>query len=912
MGLPQSYKAGDETTVEAFAKISCAFRQVPAAKACVNFCRSEWKDGCMEDVGRPAIQRDAERQWLLDTSYNDKHPTFESPQFASFNHEVHYFFDLRATKYELATNLNRAVALRCGAFHTSGNALGAHLTLDDPEGLTSRHPGTCGWILENEQFRSRKTSSGNDILWLHGAPGSGKTVLSSFVVDQLRVEAKVSDIIFFYHQRQDSVDPAKELLRGIIQAIFSKSISFAIGLQNLSTSLNKTQGPLWPQAFRRYLTSILGNVPSNVSVYLILDVLDECNSVENVLLNEVLDLGGQLAEPRCQLKCLFSSRNNYYVRTSWGRELRINLDGELDVQKDIARFINDENIRLSEKFPAHRTHLNAVRDIILRHAQGLFLWARLVLNEFTRDILSSTEKLPTRTSHLPPNLDVIFQQCLSTIPSRYSILAARKFAWISCALRPLHLWELRDAILVGSTHASAFPSLKELDGIEGPNSEASILEHCGGLVFTSNDQTLHYVHHSVKEFLLGDRGSSSVSVFKIDSIQAQELLALTCLESLICEQICRGDLTGRTISSQPSGILDYASANWAYHYRLAEAGSHYLTNKLQLYLQYSMNIQHSILTGSKQEVDTSSNGYRNSILKICLQSGFVGLAKIYLEMGIGVDTVFNPCGAAPLHLAVANGHLTVVDMLIKKGANLNSRTHNQGYTGLHIAVFQANNALMLRLLEAGADPNEVVANSAETPLHRAVMAEDLDAVRLLLDFGANPNATTFFMKKTPLNLVAALGRGEVLEDLHLSQFHWCDIFLRAVKKSGNVKLPLLRGYALTASCNRNPMWRENQFSNENTRSGEHISGAARNIEVSLSNSDGWTPLHFAAAQGNDKIANLLIENGAQTDAETTEGRTPFMLASEHGHDVMAATLLSNLFNSGKDIWSSQYAGNFLL
>lgn len=114
MGLPQSYKVGDETTIEAFAKISCAFQQVVAAKTCVNICRSEWRDACMQDEGRPAVQRDAERQRILETSHNDKHPTFLSPRTDSCHREGHYFVDHRAAKYKLGTILNRAVALRCG------------------------------------------------------------------------------------------------------------------------------------------------------------------------------------------------------------------------------------------------------------------------------------------------------------------------------------------------------------------------------------------------------------------------------------------------------------------------------------------------------------------------------------------------------------------------------------------------------------------------------------------------------------------------------------------------------------------------------------------------------------------------------------------------------------------------------
>src|SRR6266496_877154 len=67
--------------------------------------------------------------------------------------------------------------------------------------LHSRTPGTCGWILQRRQFRSWLSSTnGTDqmkILWIHGPPGFGKTVLCASIVEHLQNENPARVAHFF-------------------------------------------------------------------------------------------------------------------------------------------------------------------------------------------------------------------------------------------------------------------------------------------------------------------------------------------------------------------------------------------------------------------------------------------------------------------------------------------------------------------------------------------------------------------------------------------------------------------------------------------------------------------------------------------------------------------------------------------
>ncbi len=57
------------------------------------------------------------------------------------------------------------------------------------------------------------------------------------------------------------------------------------------------------------------------------------------------------------------------------------------------------------------------------------------------------------------------------------------------------------------------------------------------------------------------------------------------------------------------------------------------------------------------------------------------------------------------------------------------------------------------------------------------------------------------------------------------------------------------------------------------------------------NKSGWTALHYAAANGHDAVAKLLLEHTAVIDARSPNGTTPLMMAARGNHQAMVKLLL---------------------
>ncbi|CAG9818394.1 unnamed protein product [Phaedon cochleariae] len=218
--------------------------------------------------------------------------------------------------------------------------------------------------------------------------------------------------------------------------------------------------------------------------------------------------------------------------------------------------------------------------------------------------------------------------------------------------------------------------------------------------------------------------------------------------------------------------------------------------------------------------------------------------------------------STPLHFASGYNRVAVVEFLLQQGADVHAKDKG-GLVPLHNACSYGHYEVTELLVKHGATVN--VADLWKfTPLHEAAAKGKYEIVKLLLKHGADPS------KKnrdgaTPLDLVRE-GDQDVADLLKGNA-----ALLDAAKKGNLARLQRL----VTPD----------------------------NINCRDAQGRNSTPLHLAAGYNNVEVAEYLLENGADVNAQDKGGLIPLHNASSYGHlDIAALLIKYNTVVNATDKW----------
>ncbi|MDC1119510.1 ankyrin repeat domain-containing protein [Gammaproteobacteria bacterium] len=227
--------------------------------------------------------------------------------------------------------------------------------------------------------------------------------------------------------------------------------------------------------------------------------------------------------------------------------------------------------------------------------------------------------------------------------------------------------------------------------------------------------------------------------------------------------------------------------------------------------------------------------------------------ELLLASGADPDTRQND-GATALHWAAYQEDADMLAALVQAGANVNI-TNRLGASPLYLAAKNGNAELIERLLNAGADPN-LALKIGETPFMTASRAGTVEGVRQMIAAGADVNAYEKSREQTALMWAVTQGHVDVVRVL--------------VNAGANLEArSKVRSRLMYA---------------------ESSNGAAFDQGV-VEQLGGFSPLLFAAAQGNVEIGQLLISVGVNINGTAANGASPLVVATHSGHPDFARLLL---------------------
>ncbi|KAH9960741.1 hypothetical protein BJV74DRAFT_360668 [Russula compacta] len=218
----------------------------------------------------------------------------------------------------------------------------------------AHHEGTALWFTQSNAFKNWKASG--SFLWIHGKPGSGKSVLSSSIIQDINdISNSTSAHIayFFFDFKHTGKQDLRALLSSLLIQLSHQSNSFCdVLLRYHSAHQSGSQQPN-DRALTQCLEDIL-KVQGQTPIYLIIDALDECpNTGMPSPRDNVLVLVEKLVQLKLQnLHLCVTSRPEVDIRRSLEplTSNRISLHDETGQKEDILEFVrsvvnSDKNMR---------------------------------------------------------------------------------------------------------------------------------------------------------------------------------------------------------------------------------------------------------------------------------------------------------------------------------------------------------------------------------------------------------------------------------------------------------------------------------------------------------------------------------------------------------------------------------------
>lgn len=418
--------------------------------------------------------------------------------------------------------------------------------------IRSQYPDTGRWLLEHTTFKEwfdPQFTTLPTLLWLHGKPGAGKTVLASMVVEAVRnLSPKPTILSFFFKEGERDRDNFVSMARCLLSQLLQQDA----GILDYVYMRCCNSG----QAFltsRILIEELLHFSLSNcASAYIVLDGLDECCSREErrTIVEFFCNLIENLDPDPDRIRCLFVSRKDSARKDFSGlANIAVDLENNED---DIDTFSHVQSQKLRELGVSDQ-RLQEIVDFVSAFAEGIFLVAELVWINLCGQ--TSIESLEQEMDSLPTDLDKLdeaYARIMRTIlkkPVRDQREGAlRLLGWLVCAKRPLKLHEVQTMKSI---------NLKERTvEFERRRFRVDPKDLCESLVDVRPDGSIELVHLTARVYLLKNNALD---------IAAEEIgLATLCVDYLNLP-FFKNPFSKEAVLDGSYGFMEYAILNWVRH-----------------------------------------------------------------------------------------------------------------------------------------------------------------------------------------------------------------------------------------------------------------------------------------------------------------------------------------------------------
>ncbi|KAK1466032.1 hypothetical protein CMEL01_12024 [Colletotrichum melonis] len=646
------------------------------------------------------------------------------------------------------------------------------------EKAENRTEGTCEWLVSHPEFLKWEDSDSTPVFWLQGNIGTGKSFLSSKVIDHYRIQKTFTSqspsqpslgFAFFYCNSSDqNRQSIKSILRSYIRQL-GEVTDHPEGIHETLFNLyqrKQTQSDITLQECETALVEMINSYPRTV---LILDALDECKKDTR---RQIVQLFKRLVEKTngC-LKIFIASRPEHDISDHLRsfQELRATIIiNTSDNQGDIEKFVNTEVDNFTVYWSPETKQV--VKKKLVEKSTGMFRWTYLQWEQLKE--FETNSSVVARLGKLPKTLTKAYDEiCDKHEPESFErFMLQRAVRWVMCARHPLDSCKLLSAIRVESEQMHR-DGIKALD--KSDLTEKMLETVCRHLIVRDPELNVwRFSHASVREYFGDKKGEpwikdapAEVAIVLINCLRdccaayssiwlppdvdpyTRELQEISYERSSLAfdEWMAAGGADIDQPLDPRHPLQAYIQLNWVAHIHdlseqddraedVAFALKRFLGEECPPHSsrEYQISCSLRFIWDVPQHIQPIAN-FAFGVVAMDLHRF---LPEWWYE-GLDLPSMVNENGLSLLQIATLYGHYNVCQFLISRGCDVNASSGALGYgPPLWISVDRRKIDVMELLLKNGANTDCVHRDRTLACLAATVGSE---YCTILLENGLDPN-----------------------------------------------------------------------------------------------------------------------------------------------------------------------------
>ncbi|SCV35431.1 related to ankyrin [Fusarium fujikuroi] len=633
--------------------------------------------------------------------------------------------------------------------------------------LLQRQEGSGQWFLQSATYSAWKAEQ-NSLIWLHGLPGCGKTILSSAIVDDLeKSETLFRGLLYFFF---DFTDTSKQSLEGLVCSLCSQLYRKERKVQERLDSLYSSCDDGHQQPTTEALEAAFNDMIQQAGeVWIVVDALDECRTRKGFPTGGLLSwLKTLLDTQQLNVHLLVTSRPEQDIEsaiTGWDRiQDVVPIQSKLTMD-DIRTYVHTRvrqhpGLARWQQQPKVQGEIEAA---LIEKADGMFRWVSCQLDALENCLDPLT--LRRALASMPTTLDETYARILEHTPHEYKHHTIRILQLLTFSERPLQLNEVIDAIAVETEPCFRF---KVENRMPNPREISKYCSSLVSIVIKDGDigkpkaTKIQLAHFSVKEYLMSDRLEHKIAKH-FDETTAKASITEICLTYLLELDQSLSIALARGYKEIVEILLDRGANINAEGADINAEGGYY-GNALQAASAEGYKEIVQMLLDRGADINAKDRDYGNA-LQAASAEGHKEIVKMLLNRGAIVNAKGGYYSNA-LQAASAEGHKEIIQMLLDRGADINAKgaiinAKGRYYSNaLQAASVEGHKEIVQILLGRGADIN-AEGGRYGTALQAASARGHKETVQMLLDRGADINAEDGDYG-TALQAVSAEGHKEIV------------------------------------------------------------------------------------------------------------------------------------------------------